>query len=363
MSQSVWPKDHWRESGAGSTVDTNRLSLFLICPSRPAEIFDGIFELVRDACGVLAAQLGVEVDCKRAVDITSAGIIHPEIWRAIRDADLVIADITGSNGNVMMELGVAAAWHRKGQVVIIRQDESETPRLFDIAPARQIDYRLTPQGIKKLQKQLFATIQEGLAASPFTVAAPPHMGLPARVDFRAGNDTGVLWGPTMAHRRIVPEGFLEFGSLYNFRHSWLCAGDTLIRNTRVHASMKFCHPRQKAAHLPWIGIMVRSQGYLANYGHLTYLKSDGSVWITIEDDGGQYHRDEQIGQLAGFDLGSDVFMSFDVSFDEGRWRIQIDEFEWERAVADLPYVYNEGRVLVQGFFTWVGLRDLAVECL
>jgi hypothetical protein len=77
--------------------------------------------------------------------------------------------------------------------------------------------------------------------------------------------------------------------------------------------MKFCHPRQTAAHLPWIGIMVRSQGYLANYGHLTYLKGDGSVWITVEEDGGQHHGDEKIGQLDGFDLGGDEFMRFDCS--------------------------------------------------
>lgn len=316
---------------------------------------------MEDTCAFLAQHLGVEVDCKRAVDITSAGIIHPEIWQAIKDADLVIVDITGCNGNVMMELGVAAAWLRKEQVIIIRQDQPEEQRLFDISPARQIDYRLIPQGIKRLQQQLLATVQAGLTAAPFRDASPPHLALPTSVDFRSERDAGLLWGPSMAHRRVMPGGFLEFGSLYNFRHSWLCAGDVSIRNVRVRAAMRFCNPRQTVSHLPWIGVMVRSQGYLANFGHLAYLKGDGSIWITLEENGGQQHRDEHIGQLTGFNLSDHDFLPFEVSMDDTKWRLQIADLGWERAISDLPYVFSEGRILLQGFFTWVGLRELAVE--
>jgi hypothetical protein len=361
MSQSVSPNDHWRETCGESTINTNRLSVFVICPSRPQEVFDGIFELVEDTCAYLAQHLGVEVHCKRAVDITSAGIIHPEIWQSIRDADLVVADISGCNGNVMMELGVAAAWLRKEQVIIIRQDQPEEQRLFDISAARHIDYRLTPRGIKRLQQQLLVTVQEGLTAAPFRVTSPPHLALPTSIDFKSGRDVGLLWGPSMAHRRLMPEGYLEFGSLYNFRHSWLCAGDVSIRNARVRAAMRFCNPRQTAAHLPWIGVMVRSQGYLANFGHLAYLKADGSIWITLEENGGQQHHDEQVGQLTGFNVSDNRFLPFEVSMDDAKWRLQIGDFGWERAISDLPYVYGEGRILVQGFFTWVGLREFAVE--
>lgn len=361
MSQSVWPNDHWREARGESTINTNRLSVFVICPSRPQEVFDGIFELVEDTCAFLAQHLGVEVDCRRAVDITSAGIIHPEIWQAIKNADLVVADITGCNGNVMMELGVAAARLRKEQVIIIRQDQPEEQRLFDISPARQIDYRLTPQGIKRLQQQLLATVQEGLTAAPFCETSPPHFAFPTSIDFQSGRDVAVLWGPSMAHRRCMPEGYLEFGSLYNFRHSWLCAGDLSMRNVQVRAALRFCNPRQTVAHQPWIGVMVRSQGYLANFGHLAYLKGDGSIWVTLEEKAGQEHHDEQVGQLTGFSLADHDFLPFQVSMDEAKWRLGIADFRWERAISDLPYVYGEGRILLQGFFTWVGLCEFAVE--
>ncbi len=369
MTHSIWPSDHRNEPRGGRTVDTNELSVFVICPSQPRVLFDGIFELVKASCDQLAQHLGVSVDCKRAIDITSAGVIHPEIWQAIRDADIIVADITGCNGNVMMELGVAAAWHPKERVIIIRQDADNQQRataeqrLFDISPARQTDYLLTPRGFERLRQQLFKTIQDGLAAAPFRDTTPPSIDLPTTLDFRSMPDSSPLWGPGMAHRRLTKERFLEFGSLYNFRHSWLCVGDVSARNIRVKAHMKFRSPRATVAQSPWIGIMVRSQGYLANFGHLIYLKHDGSVWVTLERDGGREHDDEQVGQLINFDPEADEFLRFEVSMDESRSQVGIGDCEWERAVSDLPYVYAEGRVLLQGFFTWVGLRDLEVQSL
>lgn len=64
--------------------------------------------------------MGVDVKCFRADHIASSGIIHPEIWKALRTADFIICDVSGHNGNVMLELGVAAAWRRKEHVIILR---------------------------------------------------------------------------------------------------------------------------------------------------------------------------------------------------------------------------------------------------
>jgi hypothetical protein len=94
----------------------------------------------------------------------SAGVIHPEIWQDIRTADLVIADITGRNGNVMLELGVASAWLDKERVIIIREDDPGEGWLFDINPARQIAYTRSPSGFASLMSRLAMLIQDLLPA-------------------------------------------------------------------------------------------------------------------------------------------------------------------------------------------------------
>ena len=61
----------------------------------------------------------------------------------------------------MLELGVAAAWLGKDRVIIIREDIPGEERLFDINPARQIDYTRSPSGFGALASRLFSLVQDG----------------------------------------------------------------------------------------------------------------------------------------------------------------------------------------------------------
>jgi hypothetical protein len=140
MSQSIWPFDHFSESSYGVQKAIDELRCFVICPTEPSIYWDELYDLVRMACDGVGRALGVAIACTRAVDILSAGVIHPEIWRDLRTSDVIIADITGVNGNVMFELGVAAGWSSKERVILLRQDRQDEKRLFDINPARQLDY-------------------------------------------------------------------------------------------------------------------------------------------------------------------------------------------------------------------------------
>src|SRR3990172_4373473 len=72
----------------------------------------------------------------RADDISDPGRITDQVLAAIQDCDFVIADVTGSNPNVMFELGYARALGRLA--IIINQDVTASP--FDIAEMRQIVY-------------------------------------------------------------------------------------------------------------------------------------------------------------------------------------------------------------------------------
>ena len=263
----------------------------------------------------------------------------------------------------MFELGVAAAWLDKDRVIIIREDKSEEPRLFDINPARQLDYTKSPLGFHGLQGKLANLIQEAIAKAPFERRTITKRGLPASLDLTKPNDASLLWGSSGSHRRVLPERGLEFGSLYNFRHGWVSFGDVIARNIHVTGEFRFNSPRVRGVpYPPWIGVMVRSQGYLATSGHLAVLRANGEVAYTQELNGTE-HRDVNIGWLKGFDPNAPGFVSFDVSIDENNWSIRIGSVSRAISVADLPFVFAEGRILLEGQFCWMCVRTLTIESL
>jgi hypothetical protein len=173
-------------------------------------------------CEQLGKAMGVQFRCRRAVDIVSAGVIHPEIWQDIRTADLVIADITGRNGNVMFELGVASAWLDKDRVIIIREDNPEEGWLFDINPARQIAYTRSPTGFAHLMSRLGMLIQEAIARAPFMQQPTTSLSIPLTLDLTIENHCKALWGlsggaqANIAGRRLRIRFTLQFQARMGF---------------------------------------------------------------------------------------------------------------------------------------------------
>jgi len=104
--------------------------------------------------------------------------------------------------------------------------------------------------------------------------------------------------------------------------------------------------------------MLRGQSFWANQGHLAYLRSDGSAWVTLEKETG--HDDEQIGQIDGFDPSTAEF-DIETSMDGSAWRVQIGPVTWERAIWELPQVFWSGRIIIQSYCAWLGLKHLTVE--
>jgi hypothetical protein len=362
MTQSVWPYDHSNEDSYAAEKPLSELWCFVICPANPSEYWDDLFGLINGICTELGARMGIAFRCRRAVDVVSAGIIHPEIWRDIHSADLVIADITGRNGNVMLELGVASAWLDKERVIIIRENVAGEARLFDINPARQIDYTRSPSGFRDLAARLFALIQDGIARAPFEQPPSTPLSLPMKLDLSRESDCKALWGLSGAHRRILPGEGLEFGSLHNFRFGWLSVGNVIARNIRVTGAFRFSSPRPNAPYPPWIGVMLRSQGYLASSGHLAVLRANGDVAFTQEV-GGTQHEDVAIGYLQGFDAARDECVPFDIAIDENAWTIQIGSVNRSIKISELPHVFSEGRIIIEGQFCWTCLRKLEITAL
>lgn len=109
------------------------LSVFVMLPFR--DEYDDVYMVISDAVKRVSAELSAEISCARA-DEFGPGKITEQIILAIRNADIVIADLTGSNPNVMYELGFAHGLEKNA--IILNQDVHGVP--FDVKDFRQIVY-------------------------------------------------------------------------------------------------------------------------------------------------------------------------------------------------------------------------------
>ena len=92
----------------------------------------------------------------RADDFFSHNSIMHEVWSAISQASILIADCTGKNANVFYEIGIAHAIGKP--VILITQKQDDVP--FDLQHIRYIYYEYTPAGMIKFESTLMATIAE-----------------------------------------------------------------------------------------------------------------------------------------------------------------------------------------------------------
>jgi hypothetical protein len=95
----------------------------------------------------------------RADQIAHAGEIPEQVFMYLRDAEIVIADVTGGNPNVMYELGLR---HTRAKATIQIGQRQRLP--FDVAAIRTIIFPRTEGGLIEARKRLAAALrsaQEG----------------------------------------------------------------------------------------------------------------------------------------------------------------------------------------------------------
>ncbi|KRL98043.1 hypothetical protein [Liquorilactobacillus satsumensis] len=90
------------------------------------------------------------IDCIVPHEINKIGAITNQVIKDIIDSDIVIANLTGLNPNVMYELGIR---HSAAKPVITLA-EKETKLPFDIAGQRNIFYRDSLFGLKNAKDSL-----------------------------------------------------------------------------------------------------------------------------------------------------------------------------------------------------------------
>jgi hypothetical protein len=107
------------------------------------------FPAVRDIVMTAATSEGFAAEV--SLDLDSPGLIPNQIWTGIRLAEVVVADITGSNPNVFYELGLAHALGK--EVVVLAQGGEHAP--FVVSTLRVLHYDInTPATISAFSAKL-----------------------------------------------------------------------------------------------------------------------------------------------------------------------------------------------------------------
>jgi hypothetical protein len=117
-------------------------------------------EIILPAC----SSLGLEP--VRADGLSRAGELTDQIFRRLRDDDIVIADLTGANANVMYELGLR---HTRNKLTLQVGEDGKLP--FDVNVIRTVMFTRSPHGFITARNELRQLLEAGIAGEWDPVSA------------------------------------------------------------------------------------------------------------------------------------------------------------------------------------------------
>lgn len=151
-------------AGAVTGVQIRPISLFPTGPfSRNDRLCFVLMPFAEDLRAVyngaiVPAATDAELECQRADEIMRPGGIMAQVWQALVEARVVVADLTNMNPNVFYELGLA---HTIGHdVILLTQDRKWVP--FDLQHMRWFKYQLDEHGLHLLKQNLSRAFKEVL---------------------------------------------------------------------------------------------------------------------------------------------------------------------------------------------------------
>ena len=122
----------------------------------PASIKRNFLEPIRD---MLKDRLQREVTLVVEKDGKQSGVIYKKMFEEALEADIYIADITGNNPNVYLELGVR--WALRDKVTIVVRQEKDPPK-FNVAANRSFQYSNDLDHLKEAIEDVVSAIKTGL---------------------------------------------------------------------------------------------------------------------------------------------------------------------------------------------------------
>ena len=90
-----------------------------------------------------------------------------DVVRHLAEAELVIADMTGANPNVLYELGIAHTVRCAESVLLIAQSLKEIP--FDVSSYRCIEYSRSFDGLRRLQERIAQFVKTEVLPTRFLI--------------------------------------------------------------------------------------------------------------------------------------------------------------------------------------------------
>jgi tetratricopeptide (TPR) repeat protein len=123
----------------------------------PELVRENLLDPVCEKVAILLQLHLSRVELKIEKDKTKGGDIYQSMYREAADADVYIADLTGSNPNVYLELGVRWAFRESVTIPIVQNPDDLR---FNVSKARVQVY--TPKTIQKAINDIAKTIVSGL---------------------------------------------------------------------------------------------------------------------------------------------------------------------------------------------------------
>lgn len=140
----------------------------------------------------------------RADEVKATNLIHLDILKKLIDAPIAICDLSTRNPNVLFELGIRQAFDKP--VVLIQ--EAGTPKIFDIAPLRYLEYSKDMKYHEVLRSQnelkdaIEATVSaDGEAGNVNSIVKLLALNNPARIPELKGQKEELAMGILQAEMR------------------------------------------------------------------------------------------------------------------------------------------------------------------
>jgi len=149
----------------GHGIEIERGTAFVLMPHTDEfrDIFNYSIKPAMDANGILV---------KKAEDIYKPGSILAQVWERIRRAEIILADLTERNPNVILELGLCYGIQRC-PILLVRNAE-DVP--FNLRNLRYIEYENTAKGSEDLKRKLTSTVAEFIAQVRTPIQEPKPLG-------------------------------------------------------------------------------------------------------------------------------------------------------------------------------------------